>query len=283
MSTDPNLPPSLPADLERLIFELTATLYPEHMPDLLLIARRVKIWIEPLLYRVLFIYGPEHQGGLGDLHFRPRLHSLARYRNFIHTKPASFFHAHVRHVFFVGIRPADDITEILAVCGASVNIALSLVQMSAPVLPLLGALPLQRFSGYLSNIFTHLTGPDFTHPLFTQLTHLDIRDNYLDSWDHWADLALVPHLSHLSLRRKRGPHSGAMCGGVLAHCDGLKVLVIVFHSYSDLNESAPIFAEVAADRRFVMLVVADYKADWEEGARGGEDYWVRAEEAVKSR
>ena len=32
-----------------------------------------------------------------------------------------------------------------------------------------------------------------------------------------------------------------------------------------------------------MLVVRDYEADWAVGARGGEDYWARAERIIKIR
>ncbi|KAJ7928326.1 hypothetical protein B0H13DRAFT_2311607 [Mycena leptocephala] len=44
--------PAFPPDLEREIFGTTALMYPGEMPTLLRVARRVLIWIEPLLYRV---------------------------------------------------------------------------------------------------------------------------------------------------------------------------------------------------------------------------------------
>ncbi|KAJ6550049.1 hypothetical protein B0H19DRAFT_1160293 [Mycena capillaripes] len=43
----------LPPELERLIFEIAALESPKSMPALILVARRVQIWIEPLLYGVL--------------------------------------------------------------------------------------------------------------------------------------------------------------------------------------------------------------------------------------
>jgi hypothetical protein len=37
------------------------------------------------------------------------------------------------------------------------------------------------------------------------------------------------------------------------------------------------------DPRVVELSITDYRADWECGARGGEDYWVRAELVIRGR
>jgi hypothetical protein len=35
------------------------------------------------------------------------------------------------------------------------------------------------------------------------------------------------------------------------------------------------------DPRVVLVVVADRQADWETGARGGDDYWITAERLVE--
>ncbi|KAJ7048236.1 hypothetical protein C8F01DRAFT_1193550 [Mycena amicta] len=53
MSSDDE--PRLPPELEREIFQTTALLH--SAPPLLRVARRVLIWVEPLLYRVLIIGG----------------------------------------------------------------------------------------------------------------------------------------------------------------------------------------------------------------------------------
>ncbi|KAF8212858.1 hypothetical protein K438DRAFT_1805181, partial [Mycena galopus ATCC 62051] len=47
--------PSLPSELECIIFEIAALLRPQTIPSLMLIAQRVKHWVEPLLYRVLIL------------------------------------------------------------------------------------------------------------------------------------------------------------------------------------------------------------------------------------
>ncbi|KAJ7779897.1 hypothetical protein B0H16DRAFT_727994 [Mycena metata] len=47
--------PHLPPDLERTIFELAALSSPGTMTTLILVALRVKIWIELLLYRIVIV------------------------------------------------------------------------------------------------------------------------------------------------------------------------------------------------------------------------------------
>ncbi|KAK7047058.1 hypothetical protein R3P38DRAFT_3176535 [Favolaschia claudopus] len=46
--------PCFPPELERYIFETAALFYPHTIPRLLPVARRVLIWIEPLLYRRVY-------------------------------------------------------------------------------------------------------------------------------------------------------------------------------------------------------------------------------------
>ncbi|KAJ7140386.1 hypothetical protein C8R46DRAFT_1320283 [Mycena filopes] len=47
--------PILPPDIERLIFEVAASSNLRSVPNLMLVAWRVRDWVEPLLYRVLFL------------------------------------------------------------------------------------------------------------------------------------------------------------------------------------------------------------------------------------
>lgn len=43
------------------------------------------------------------------------------------------------------------------------------------------------------------------------------------------------------------------------------------------------YAAIATDLRFVVLLATHRILDWEKGARGGVDYWVRADELVRKR
>ncbi|KAJ6596089.1 hypothetical protein B0H10DRAFT_2230579 [Mycena sp. CBHHK59/15] len=222
------------------------------MPGLLLVAHRVQIWIEPILYKVLLLYET------GEARRFPQVHSSAPER-LMNSRPASFFRTHVRDVLFVG-RP-NEAYKILSVCAATVNVLFS-----------------RRFSGNLGQFFSQLPAPDFTHALFSHITHLDIAEEGSDPT--WAGLALIPTLTHLSFRLSSFPRLNSRA--ILDNCSSVKVLVIVWPNQAYLNTYAPAFADVK-DRRFVMLLVPDYYVDWAIGARGGEDYWVRAEEIVQLR
>ncbi|KAJ6623343.1 hypothetical protein B0H10DRAFT_809609 [Mycena sp. CBHHK59/15] len=197
----------------------------------------------------------------------------------MNSRPASFFRTHVRDVLFVG-RP-NEAYKILSVCAATVNVLFSRVGVGSNLRGLqtcLGELPLQRFSGNLGQFFSQLPAPDFTHALFSHITHLDIAEEGSDPT--WAGLALIPTLTHLSFRLSSFPRLNSRA--ILDNCSSVKVLVIVWPNQAYLNTYAPAFADVK-DRRFVMLLVPDYYVDWAIGARGGEDYWVRAEEIVQLR
>ncbi|KAJ6582497.1 hypothetical protein DFH09DRAFT_869997, partial [Mycena vulgaris] len=124
-------------------------------------------------------------------------------------------------------------------------------------------------------------GTDFSHPLFTHITHLDLDRWYESSWPAWAGLAQSPRLAYLTFHHNLVPAS--ICQDALAHCTSLQVLAIVSPDQHALRRYFPEFAEVAADLRFVMVVVAEKLEDWEMGARGGEDYWVVAECLVQKR
>ncbi|KAJ7826702.1 hypothetical protein B0H14DRAFT_2816723 [Mycena olivaceomarginata] len=47
--------PMLPLELEREIFEIYALSWPKLIPKLMLVAKCVKEWVEPLLYRIISI------------------------------------------------------------------------------------------------------------------------------------------------------------------------------------------------------------------------------------
>ncbi|KAJ7472369.1 hypothetical protein B0H11DRAFT_2038757 [Mycena galericulata] len=73
---------AFPVELEREIFETAATLHRQSIPSLLRVARRVLIWIEPLLYKVIDFDSP-------------MVHAAHRA---MRIKPASFFQDSVRHL-----------------------------------------------------------------------------------------------------------------------------------------------------------------------------------------
>jgi hypothetical protein len=196
-------------------------------------------------------------------------------------KPTSFFHDYVRHIQLF-ILDAEEVTKILSVCDATINLAL--YELPA-LLPPLSSLPLQRLSIWAEKLFLGTTVRDFSHPLFSQITHLFLLDSDRGGdWGTWSTLAQIPRLTHLSFYSSRMANS--VCRGALEHCKALEVLAIWCANQTKLETNIPRRAELAYDVRFVMVVVEgveEFLADWESGAQGGEDYWVRAEALVQKR
>ncbi|KAJ6458046.1 hypothetical protein C8R47DRAFT_167150 [Mycena vitilis] len=121
-------------------------------------------------------------------------------------------------------------------------------------------------------------------PFFRCVTHLDLYlqggadDPALPLWHEWSHLASLPALSHLSLSRRL--HNNVLPQAVAA-CPRLSVAVAAFWESHEGGDAAE-FARLCTirDPRFVVMVVPNYEADWKTGARGGADFWVRAEEFI---
>ncbi|KAF7369482.1 hypothetical protein MVEN_00277900 [Mycena venus] len=101
----------LPLELERDIFELCALSWPISIPKLMLVARCVKEWVEPLLYRIIAL-GP-YGTVTGNPCFTDNIISSA-----IHQKPPTFFHSAVRHLMLIAHGTSDvDYEMVLSFYG----------------------------------------------------------------------------------------------------------------------------------------------------------------------
>ncbi|KAJ6482777.1 hypothetical protein C8R45DRAFT_307587 [Mycena sanguinolenta] len=58
MASVDTVSPLLPPELEQTIFEVIALSWPRSIPRLMLVAWRVKSWVEPLLYRTIIVGSP---------------------------------------------------------------------------------------------------------------------------------------------------------------------------------------------------------------------------------
>ncbi|KAJ7773985.1 hypothetical protein B0H16DRAFT_115870 [Mycena metata] len=262
----------LPIELEREIFERAAFLAPECMPKLLLVGRRVKIWIEPLMYRILSIHPLQQRTVI-----RRTLKGILKA---MQVKPLAFFRQHVRSVCFVRNDSTADIWSVLATCTGTTNLALFNVDVDPTLLPVLAQLRLERLSAVLGDLFPTPSAPNFAHPLFANLTHLDVLDWRDGGWAGWIGLRALPRLTHLSFN---DDISNSVCEGALEHCAQLRVLVIVWTNHATMQADPYDRTGLGEDQRFVMIVVNEYLRDWEAGAGGGEDYWARAEVWVQKR
>ncbi|KAJ6458039.1 hypothetical protein C8R47DRAFT_167078 [Mycena vitilis] len=256
-----NPEPCFPPELERDIFETAAVLDAAIIPLLLRICRRVQAWVEPLLYRVLTT----------DYRDLPILRAAE-------TKSASFLHTAVRHLFLEQpVEMSESRTTLLKNCTGVTNLYFD-GALEIQFLDILGDMRLRKLS---------LSAPRevsekrqlLYHPTLRFLTHLDLVEDAHPTWEDWRALATLPELTHLSLSQE---FPSDVLQHVLDECPQLAVAVIAFWAgWSWERDDAIVFAESLAttvtDSRMVVLVVHSYDRDWQVGARGGDDFWIRAE------
>ncbi|KAF8185832.1 hypothetical protein K438DRAFT_1973677 [Mycena galopus ATCC 62051] len=261
----------LPPELERDIFEIFARSNLKSIPTLLLVAHRVKIWLEPILYDVVVFCYPSP----GHLFF-----DAARFSSALHSRA---FSQHVKNLLCTNVK-VPRLEAIFANCSAVQNLALVVKNSTLPPFP--SSMPLRRLYTKLERLFP-LTGVDFTHSLFAQLTHLELMDGPLGGqreWAHWRGIAPIPNLTHLAFLMD---HSVTVFQGALAACPTLRVLVYLYYANpvdpGDDPDLADVFESLARDTRFVCVPAPNFIRDWEIGARGGEDFWVRAETFIAQR
>ncbi|KAJ6482760.1 hypothetical protein C8R45DRAFT_1215448 [Mycena sanguinolenta] len=106
---------AFPVELEHVIFEMAAFSWPGLMPRLLLVASRVKIWLEPLLYRTIvvnrsiFVQRERDDSRPSTIH----VHALL---SLVQSRPATFFRDSTRHLC-VNRDLAEEGPAILSACS----------------------------------------------------------------------------------------------------------------------------------------------------------------------
>ncbi|KAJ7152074.1 hypothetical protein C8R46DRAFT_484114 [Mycena filopes] len=255
--------PAFPPELEREIFETTAILHPRAIPSLLRVARRVLVWIEPLLYRVVCVEHGSHSTHLV---------------NALLKKSPGFIQMSVRHLALLRSRRTEaDAKRILGLCTGAVDLALGGAAIS-PVDPeVLGRMRLQ----YLHIKFGDLRPFDLTLTLFTTVTHLSIAGlSQADFIQNHTLFAELPALTHLVLF---GDLPRTPILEVLAQSSRLELILLLWPPppASDYEYSLACFPSVY-DARFVIGRYGDYFADWVARAKGlpVDDHWSRAADFV---
>ncbi|KAJ7446329.1 hypothetical protein FB451DRAFT_1291881 [Mycena latifolia] len=250
--------PTFPLELEREIFEITALMHPSTIPLVLRVARRVLIWIEPLLYRVVHISAlPPHPP-------MARAFLLAT-----KTKPPTFFHAVRRMLLEDGVWDLEETRVILKLCTRIVDLAAMRETVDPTLLPILTKMPLRRLSVALYELFGGIGSIDFTHPMFTSITHLDAFD---DPRHIYARIPSLPSLTHLSLDTRV---SSDVLKTLLENCPRLEILIVAFGAvaHDDVLEYAR--TTPISDVRFVVGLWPDYDAP-----DGLPNFWALADDFV---
>ncbi|KAJ7445065.1 hypothetical protein FB451DRAFT_69563 [Mycena latifolia] len=138
---------------------------------------------------------------------------------------------------------------------------------------------LRRLTVHLAFLFKSYTA-GFAHELFRHITHFEVFDTPNPTIP-WAKLALIPNLTHFSFWEQT--FLDRIAGTILAECPRLQYLVFISASPVLDTSATPACERLAADPRFVAVIVEDFEYDWMRGALIGEDYWARAEAFVTAK
>ncbi|KAJ7623031.1 hypothetical protein DFH06DRAFT_1481805 [Mycena polygramma] len=259
----------LPIELEREIFETAAARDPKCIPTLLRVCHRVHTWLEPLLYAVL------------ELRYwdNPLIYA-------VESKSAPFLNAAVRHayLYFDGTQKAVKATGLLSKCSQLINLAL-MGDFDSDILDSIQQMRPRKLHIAASRRDTFIWGlVTFKVPFFLSVTHLCLFYAEIapeqERWHDWSSLASLPALTHLSLSESL---SRDILRDALTECPQVLLAITSLWGNSQYKRDRAIaFAQslTIRDPRIVVMLVPDYMTDWETGARGGADYWVRAEEFV---
>ncbi|TFK67022.1 hypothetical protein BDN72DRAFT_961305 [Pluteus cervinus] len=248
--------PRLPVELERAIFEDAAQISRESIPTSMLIANRVKEWLEPLLYSIVII----HQSSRGPKGYSPPIERLDCYAH------------HVRHLLVYSLRNTNSskVIRSLTLCKNLVNVGLWLPFHAPEISAALSLLPLRQFSGYaLSLVPNFRTQTSSAQTPFLGLTHIEFFD-YGITWARIEWLARLEKLTHLSL--PDAPNS-ELVQNIFTNCSNLRLIV-------QDDQSEP-----SGDKRVVHvpLSFAYYSEGWLAQARSERSTWDIAEERVNER
>ncbi|KAJ6452310.1 hypothetical protein C8R47DRAFT_1169252 [Mycena vitilis] len=268
--------PVLPKELERYIFDIAAHASPERIPTFLRVARRVQIWLEPLLFNTVWANDSSHVA------------KTKAVLTAMDSRPPEFFQRSVRQLFIETstLIPPYKTSELLSLCSKAVNFALFSHFPAPALLPILGGMRLRRLSASLTCIFGTSRAIDLTHPLFRSITHLEVFDHGVFQHQEYPEvatrLAALPALTHLCLNDMV---TWPALRAILADCTYLKVLVNLWSSYACAQVRADEFKGITPfrDLRLVVAWVRDWAGDWEQGAAGGGDFWIAAEKLVAGR
>ncbi|KAJ6474913.1 hypothetical protein C8R45DRAFT_1160147 [Mycena sanguinolenta] len=267
--------PRLPPELERKIFEIAALTRPKRIPTFMLVSKRVRYWVEPLLYRVVFVEGRVRlalRAALRDLDLPAFVSSAIQQRS--HT-----CFLHVRHLFIH--RTVDDalVKNWLLACTGITNLFAQFHGTPEVLLSISGFANLQYLTIGDSAFFTVHDGSVtiVPSPFFPALTHLALWGSGITgTLDHlYLSISLMPQLTHLALFSRAASRVShlVLCANVQLRC------IVFLYTASSLNGSP-----LVDDGRFVCIdETAVPYVDWLRGVVFGEHYWSLADTFLAAR
>ncbi|KAJ6555993.1 hypothetical protein B0H19DRAFT_1151724 [Mycena capillaripes] len=260
--------PKLPPELEREIFEIAAVSHPTTIPTLMLKAGRVRDWIEPLLYRIVMITSSRRRiCGFSNVPLEILLQVIT-------IKPPSFLEG-IKYLLLADTFAPSSVRAILAACrGVRHLMAHSHVPLTSHLNSLADLRCLTRLTVHIEELFPRTI--DFTHPLFRNVTHLELFDFPLrlnTSHALCIGLPLIPNLTHFAFN---GESLTIDLRPILSTTLSHLQCVAAVTQDADL-EGMDAAHTLSDDERFVCIGQTNYYNDWVQGAIGGEDFWAIAE------
>lgn len=270
-----SVPPSFPDELQRLIFEIAARKSGVCALKLVVLDRRVRIWIEPIIYESIVV--------------RNKL-SASRLLETMKMKPPMLFDANVRSLAFGSTVTFLQAKAILEKCSRRImNFAVWGFDRNPSIfLPFIRLPSLRRLSltshspselnippGVLSSL-THLIldGPYTWYHLRNAIHHLKHTDE--DHTDHITATALFPNLTHFCVDSLNWGSAQSL----LKIAKNLKYFAIIVPLRF---KAIPIITQRIVELGDPRVVVMEHDYNikhWEGSVRGGADVWDQVEQLV---
>jgi len=172
--------------------------------------------------------------------------------------------------------------RVLKACQGVVNLAIWLLRPQAtPLFSFVSSLRPTRLSINIHGLYGSQCEPDFGHPFFSNVTHLELVD-----WLEWATYIdhLSPHLTHLAVDFDLySDGSATRLRDILASCRSLVVCIALV---SDDEVMIVVSDQLAAieDPRLVILSESDVIENWEASLRRTDaSLWSFAEGIVAAK
>ncbi|KAF7292587.1 hypothetical protein MIND_01156200 [Mycena indigotica] len=256
--------PRLPVELEREIFELSASVCDSKGVSLTLVARRVQAWIEPLVYETLVLDSRKESQRILDL---------------ANERPLGFLASIVRKVVLTNATYEPH--SILSLCSGATHVAMDEVACSDLLIPpVLASMTSIRHLTIAAGEMPECTlGLIYSPaPVFRGVTHLTLLDYFHFEGDLLPFVASLPALTHLALYH---PPLCQTTRRFLEVCTNLHVLVILADSEEDRLRKMAGNTSISDTTRVAICVCKGW-ADGVTVPEGDpENYWTAAEQIIR--
>ncbi|KAF7367992.1 hypothetical protein MSAN_00864900 [Mycena sanguinolenta] len=260
--------PRLPPELEHKIFKIAALARPIGIRTLMLVAKRVKFWVEPVLYRVVYLNSPS----IGN----PDNFDLPAFAPDALEQISPDCLRHVRHLYINDTFVEGRLQSWLLACSGVTNLC-ALFACTPDLLPSISGFTNIK---YLTIDVRALDGTKLPLPTFLTVTHLELLDLTtlvvrVDVDRVFSNISLMPRLTHIAINPnldKFLPHE-AFCANAELRC------ILFFNAAASLDDSP-----LLNDSRFVHMDDGEtYCNDWLHGTVFGRDYWSVADDFLAAR